>query len=322
LCGDRHGRGHGAGRTGPAAAQRLPRPDPGVRLSARSGPGRRDPRRSPADGRAGGSLSALVLSAFRPAATLKGGSLAPSGSARAREILVVVQFAIVIGLALVTATIYRQTQFALHDALRLNTSQNIRMQTACRSAFYQRLAALPGVKAVSCGDQAALSMGGSSTLVTMPDRSTRTLNGGTIDVGLFEMHGLKPLAGRFPSRAHGEDVLLDKPVPGAYPDLQPSVVVNESAARLLGYARPADAVGKTIIWSRWSASTNFASLPPPRPSQIIGVVGDFALGSIRTAVPPSIYYVDPARGRYIIAKVDGARMPETLKAIDDAWRRT
>jgi len=245
-----------------------------------------------------------------------------SGSAKARQVMVVVQFAIVIGLVLVTATIYRQTQFALHDALRLNTSQNIRMQTACRSAFRQQLAAVPGVRAVSCGDQASLALGGSNTLVTMPDRSVRTLNLGIINVGFFEMHGLKPLAGRFPSRAHSEDVLLDKPVPGPYPDLQPTVVVNESAARLLGYARPADAVGKTITWARWSASADFAKLPPSRPSQIVGVAPDFTLGSIRSVIPPSIYYVDPARGRYIIAKLDGAALPETLKAIDAAWRRT
>jgi putative ABC transport system permease protein len=269
-----------------------------------------------------GLYPALALSAFRPAVTLKGGSLAASGSPKVREALVVVQFAIVIGLILVTGTIYRQTQFALHDALRLNTSQNIRMQTACRTAFYQQLAALPGVKAVSCGDQAALSLGASNTLVTMPDRSVRSLNSGIIDVGLFEMHGLKPVAGRFPSRAHSEDVLLDKPVAGPYPDLQPSVVINESAARLLGYARPADAVGKTITWTRWSASTNFTTLPPALPSQIVGVVGDFTLGSIRSAIPPTIYYVDPARGRYIVAKLDGAAMPETLKAMDQAWRRT
>ena len=269
-----------------------------------------------------GLYPALVLSAFRPATTLKGGSLAPSGSARAREALVVVQFAIVIGLILVTATIYRQTQFALHDALRVNTSQNIRMQTACRSAFHQQLAAVPGVKAVSCGDQASLSMGSTGSTLVMPDRSVHIINSGTIDVGLFEMHGLKPLAGRFPSRAHSEDVLLDKPVPGPYPDLQPTLVVNESAARMLGYARPADAIGKTVTWSRWSASTSFTAPPPPRPSQIIGVVGDFTLGSIRSVIPPTIYFVDPSRGRYIIAKLDGAALPETLKAIEGVWHRT
>ena len=269
-----------------------------------------------------GLYPSLVLSAFRPATTLKGGSLAPAGSAKARQALVVVQFAIVIGLALVTATIYRQTQFALHDALRLDTGQNVRMQTACRTAFYKQLAALPGVKAVSCGDQASLSMGPTGSSVVMPDHSVRTMNSGIVDVGFFEMHGLQALAGRLPSRAHSEDVVLDKPVPGAYPDLQPTLVVNESAVRFLGYARPADAIGKTLTWGRWSASVNFSAPPPVRPSQIVGVIGDFTLGSIRTHIPPTIYFVDPMRGRYIVAKLDGAALPETLKAMDQAWRAT
>jgi putative ABC transport system permease protein len=269
-----------------------------------------------------GLYPSLVLSAFRPAITLKGGSLAASGSAKAREALVVVQFAIVIGLILATATIYRQTQFALHDALRLNTSQVISIRTTCRSAFRDQLAALPGVKAVSCGDYTSLSQGASNSLVTMPDRSIRTLNSGTVDVGFFEMHGLKPLAGRFPSRAHGEDIILDRLDATPHPEVQPTVVLNESAARLLGYSRPADAVGKMITWTRWSAAISFTSLPPSRPSQIIGVVGDYTLGSIRTAILPTFYFVDPARGRFIVAKLDGATLPETLKAMDGAWMRT
>ena len=268
-----------------------------------------------------GLYPALVLSAFRPAATLKGGALAPSGSAMAREVLVVAQFAIVIGLILATATIYRQTRFALHDAMRLDTSQVVRMQAPCPSAFRQQLAALPGVRQVSCADISALSIGSIGTSVTMPDRSERTVGAGTIDVGFFELHGLKPLAGRFPSRDHSEDVLLDKPIPAPYADLQPSVVVNEGAARLLGYARPADAVGKTIRWTRWSAADR-AHMAQPRPSQIIGVVNDFTFGTIREAIPPKIYYVDPARARFVVAKLDGAAMPETLKAMDALWRRT
>jgi putative ABC transport system permease protein len=268
-----------------------------------------------------GLYPALVLSAFRPAATLKGGALAPSGSATAREALVVVQFAIVIGLILATATIYRQTRFALHDALRLNTSQTVKMQAPCQSAFRQRLASLPGVKQTSCADISTLSLGAIGTQATMPDRSVRTLNAGTIDVGFFEVHGLKPLAGRFPSRAHAEDVLLDKPVPGAYPTLQPSVVLNESAARLLGYADPAAAVGKTLRWTRWSA-INSAGPPMPLPSRVIGVAPDFTFGTIRNAIPPTIYYVDPMRARFVVAKLDGGTLPETLQAMDALWRQT
>ena len=40
---------------------------------------------------------ALVLSGFRPAAVLKGGPVQIAGSARARQALVVVQFAVLVG---------------------------------------------------------------------------------------------------------------------------------------------------------------------------------------------------------------------------------
>ena len=56
-----------------------------------------------------------MLSSFRPGRqVLKGGVVQTSGSALARQgPLVVIQFAVLVGLILTTATIYRQTQFAL-----------------------------------------------------------------------------------------------------------------------------------------------------------------------------------------------------------------
>ncbi len=50
---------------------------------------------------------ALVLSSFRPAAVLKGGVIAASGSPPARTVLVVVQFAILVCLIATTVTIWR-----------------------------------------------------------------------------------------------------------------------------------------------------------------------------------------------------------------------
>ena len=271
-----------------------------------------------------GLYPALVLSSFRPSTALKGGSLAPGGSGAARQMLVTVQFAIVIGLMLVTATIYRQTQFALNDALRLNTDEVVSIGSPCRSAFHQELASLPGVRSVTCASQSALSFGGYPSPIARPDRSQLRLEGSPVDVGFFELHGLKPVAGRFFSAGQGADVVLRKPVPGAYPDLQPTVVLNEGGARALGYANPADAVGKMVSWGRWSSTRGpgLPRTPQPRPSQIVGIVGDFTLASIRDAIKPSIYYVDPDDTNYTLAKLDGARTPETLKAMQALWRRT
>ena len=70
-----------------------------------------------------GLYPSLALSSFRPAAVLGGGGARSPGSALVRQALVVAQFAILIGLIVMSVTVYRQTRFALNDALRLDTGQ-------------------------------------------------------------------------------------------------------------------------------------------------------------------------------------------------------
>ena len=267
-----------------------------------------------------GLYPSLALSSFRPAAVLGGGRVQPPGSAGVRQGLVVAQFAILIGLIVMTATIYRQTRFALNEALRMDTSQAVFLGEPCRSAFAREAAALPGVKAKSCASFGAMTFGENPTYAVMPDRSRRTVDETVVDVGFLELHGLRPLAGRFFSRDRGEDMVLDRPDPDA--SLQPSVVVNESAARVLGYSHPADAVGKTITWARNSALSIKSGMPAPRASRIIGVVGDFTLGSIRNQIPPQVLDVYPDRCQFVLLKLDGRAMPETLRALQVLWRRT
>jgi putative ABC transport system permease protein len=267
-----------------------------------------------------GLYPALALSSFRPAAVLGGGGARAPGSARVRQALVVAQFAILIGLIAMTATIYRQTRFALNDALHMDTSQAVFLAEPCRSAFAREAAALPGVKAKSCASFGAMTFGENPTFALMADRSKRTIDEAVIDVGFFELHGLKPLAGRFFSQDQGQDVALDRP--DSDPGVQPNVVINESASRLLGFTRPAEAVGTTITWARNSALSIKTGLPPPRPSRIIGVVGDFTLGSIRSQIPPQLFDVYPAKSQFVLLKLDGRALPETLKALQALWGRT
>ena len=266
-----------------------------------------------------GVYPSLALSAFGPASALKGGAAQPHGSAGVRNVLVVGQFAILIGLIVMTATIYRQTNFALHDALKLDTSQVIRIAEPCRSAFRQEVEALRGVKAVACASIPAMGAGSSKTVIFHRDRTMQTINEATVDVGFFELQGLKPIAGRFFSRSRGEDMVLEQANAGQ--TVQPSIVLNQSAARVMGFTNPADAVGKSFAWVRWIQAPP-GVIPPDQISRVIGVVPDFKLGSVRTAVEPSLYYVDPLRAYMLVVKLDGRSMPETLHAIDSAWRAT
>ena len=263
-----------------------------------------------------GAYPAVVLSSFPPAAALKGGGGQRSGPAAVRHGLVVVQFAVLTALIIVTATVYRQTSFALQNVLRLNQDQIV--YTGCEPGFKQKLAALPGVNAVACVSDQALGSP-SKTLVKAPTRGNVSVDAAGADVGLFEMHGLTPLAGRFFSSDRGEDMVLEAPDAG--PQSQPSLVLNESAVRQLGFSSPQDAIGKSIDWVRPSDAPPIGD-SPFRSSRIVGVVSDFTLTSIRTAVAPTMYYVDPVSTFHLFAKLEGRRLPETLQAIDALWRST
>ena len=267
-----------------------------------------------------GVYPSLVLSAFRPAAVLKGSGGQSSGSVTVRQTLVVLQFAILIGLIFMTVTIYRQTQFVLNGALRLDTDQVIRVAAPCGSSFEQEAKGLAGVKGVACASSKAFQLDTSETAVVMPDRSIKTLYVAQMGVGFFELHGLKPLAGRFFSKDHGEDVVLDRPNPPT--DVQPSIILNEAGARFLGFSSPQTAVGKTVVWGRWSPGSGQTAAPANRPSQVVGIVPDFTLGSARTAVRPTIYFVDPSLSRFLAMKLDRERMPEVLQGIRGLWRQT
>jgi putative ABC transport system permease protein len=268
-----------------------------------------------------GLYPSLVLSGFRPASALKGGASQPAGSASVRNVLVVGQFAILIGLIVMTGTIYRQTNFALHDALRLDTSQVVEVAGPCRGAFRQELERLPGVKAVSCGSPMALGVASSKTVIFKRDRSMQTVSEGPLDAGFYEIHGLKPLAGRFFSKANGEDMVLDRPAV-APPSVQPPLVINVAAAHALGYSNPADAVGKRYAWVRWDQPTPPGRIPQQQVSEIVGVAPDFSLGSVRSPIQPTLYYVNPNIAQVMLVKLDARTVPESLRAMDAIWKRT
>ena len=264
-----------------------------------------------------GAYPALVLSAFRPTTALKGAAGQVFGGAGVRQSLVVVQFAILIGLILMTVTIYRQTQFALHDALRVDTDQVLLADGPCQSPFQTAAADIPGVKAVTCASSTAMQASG-ATIAIMPDRSLRTMGFGPVDVGFFEIHGLRPVAGRFFARDHGEDTMLERPGAGA--DLQPPIVLNETAARQLGFARPRDAIGKTVVWARPAADPTTSVFPKAHPSQVIGIAPDFSFASVRNTVGGVIFYVEPAAAPILVLKLDRDRVAEAMAGLGKLWR--
>src|ERR1700722_5955355 len=160
-----------------------------------------------------GAYPAFILSAYRPAAVLKGTLVQGATGGNVRRALVALQFAIMIGLGITAATIWRQTLFSLNDQLRVDGSSILLIDNACDAsgrAFRDRLATVPGVAAAACAGDAALRNGGMIVSAQNQGSAASPMVSGAVDFGALEFYGLRPLAGRFFDHNHGDDGLLVK----------------------------------------------------------------------------------------------------------------
>lgn len=268
-----------------------------------------------------GAYPALVLSGFRPAEVLKGGPVASVGGARVRQVLVVAQFAVLIALALVAITIARQTLYALNDGMRLDKDQALFvLSEPCSTTLRDEVRRLPGVKAAGCTSAEAMSLSTSHDEARVGDRKA-SLSRAPVDFGYFEVFGIRPVAGRLFDPSRPADGALDSP------DAYQPVILNETAVRRLGFHSAQEAVGKTILWRGFWDETLRQDKPvdlPLKPSEIIGVVPDFTLGSVRQPIEPFIYAVGriaPPSSIALAVKLDRKQVPETLAAMDRVWKR-
>jgi putative ABC transport system permease protein len=267
---------------------------------------------------------AMVLSSFRPAVVLKGGLAQASGSPVARQALVVIQFAILVGLIVTTITLYRQTTYALDRGLGAADSQLIvRLGGGpCASAFPDEVRKLPGVAGAVCSSINALNTGNAKNIVDIRLGAGRraSFDVAPVDFGFFEFYGVRPVAGRLFARDHGEDQVLTNLRATA----MPTVIINETAARVLGFPHPGEAVGKALTWTRYLPpavpTPNAQPIPMTGGSRIIGIVPDIPV-TVAAATDPTFYFVQPQSFNMLSVKMTGKDMPGTAKAIAATWKR-
>lgn len=262
----------------------------------------------------------MVLSAFRPVAVLKGAALQGSDGLRVRELLVILQFAILIGLLFATTVIFRQTNFALHSALRIDTDQvviyNLDNESmsggAPGQAFRTTVATIPGVTGTTGSGNIPTSSFSPSTVFIDSNGKMAQLQVTAVDLNFFEFYRIRLLAGR----SFSNELATDRYV-FAEARRSLSVMANEAAVKRLGFKNNADAVGKIL---KPNSGWPYQNAPAPEPLTIVGVVADFPINSVRSEIEPSIYFVfEPMLGTLSI-RVAGQHVPETLEAVRAAWK--
>jgi putative ABC transport system permease protein len=209
----------------------------------------------------GGLYPAFFLSRFQPASVLKANksSAETAGTGRLRSALVIGQFAVSIGLIICTAVIYGQTVYARtvdpgykRDHI-LQVDELSRYQLIGKGeAIAERTKRVPGVVAVGRTSIGVATDNNSNTGMMVPGRTEPvTIGIYSVDEGFLDAMGMTMRAGRwFDENRPLDDMTLPYPTdPAAERALAArggTVVLNELAARRLGFNDPAQIVGKTF----------------------------------------------------------------------------
>jgi putative ABC transport system permease protein len=261
-----------------------------------------------------GSYPALVLSGLRPIAGLRGGDARPTRSGGLRNLLVVLQFSVSVGMAIAAAVVFRQISYAramdlgfLHDNVVVINGDS-RLVGEKQQAFVQALQADSGVAAVGLSSYVPFGRAQSNSEIELPGRNGQfVINTTVIGPGYPGVYGIPLIAGRLLSADRGADRLNSIGIGTVGDPLNEGrdVLVNVAAARHLGFS-PQQAVGQAIVYNH-------------NHMHIVGVLADAKLLGAREPVAPMVYVYIPDWGMNISVRLRPGLIPQTLGFIDRTW---
>lgn len=250
-----------------------------------------------------GIYPALFMSSFEPARVLKG-LFKVGGNLSLRKALVVAQFAVSIVLIISTAVVFRQLRYMQQKSLGFDTDRVITLFNTAAfgnsfESFRHELLQQPGVKEV--GRSSRIPSGRLLDAMGIAVPAGDTLKPLQLDVKYLSVdyqfiptYGLKLVAGRNFSTAFATD--------------SSNFVINEAAARDIGFKSPQEAIDKPIVYGG-------------QKGKIIGVAGDFHFESLRQRIPALLMAVLPNQYGRVSIKLAGTNLSGSLAAVENAWRK-
>ncbi|UCC41810.1 MAG: ABC transporter permease [Candidatus Aminicenantes bacterium] len=256
-------------------------------------------------GLSAGLYPAFVLSAFRPARTLKGTVRAGVRSVIMRTALVVFQFAVSIVLIIGTLTMYSQFNFMKEQYLGFEKEQKlilplrggINTQKNYESVkdVFSKHPSISGVTASSTVPGRGVSNFG-IRLVGEDDPKNQSMFHMYFDYDFIPNYGIEIVAGRAFQKGMSTDVM------GAF-------LINEAAVKAFGWSSAEEALGKRLL-------TGYGG----RKNPIIGVTKNFHFRGLQNEVEPLVMEFLPESFYYITLSIDIANLKETLAFVESQWK--
>jgi len=263
-----------------------------------------------------GLYPAWIISKFRPAETLKSGSVNSNfQSALLRKGLVVAQFSISVFLLIALLLIGRQMNYMRSKNLGFDKDNIVMVQlpfdntSAKKELFRTELSKIPQMKdlSFSTGSFKGDNWGTVMSLKDGNDPDRQQVTTIMTDERFCQMYGLHLLAGRF--FVAGDTNAVSQSLPEG--QRFPKSVVNEKLVKALGFKSYEEALGKRF----WIGMNGWKP-------EIVGVVQDFNTTSLHEEIKPAlITQFIPVCNKAGIKIKTGSDVPQAISNINRAFKK-
>ncbi|MDR3714263.1 MAG: ABC transporter permease [Puia sp.] len=245
-----------------------------------------------------GLYPAFYLSHFQPVKALRNFASLRPGKLGMRKILSITQFAVSLIFIISSLLIYRQSTHFLKFKFEFASKNivNVDLQTNDYKTVARELASVPGVDRISACDYVPVtgrSEGSSIKKAGSKDEYTKIQILKT-DENFVSNLQLQLSAGR------------NLP---AGPTASHYVLVNDSAAKALGFKDPAQIVGQSLVFSYDSTIL-----------EVVGVVQNFHMNLDHDQIDPLLLQNRPAAFKFLNVRIASGDLRTTLARLDRKWK--